>query len=135
MNSIKNYLMALFVFLVVDFIWLSYAAQDFYESQIGSLLKDEVNLVAATLFYLIFILGLIVFVINPSIKNHSFKKGLLLSALFGVVTYATYDLTSLAVIKDWTVLVTITDIIWGAIICSVTFSITYALGRSAKKQF
>jgi uncharacterized membrane protein len=122
---IKLYAIALPIFFAIDMIWLGVVAKNFYRAQIGTLMKSDVNWIAAVIFYLIFIAGLIIFVINPAIEKDSWTHALLFGALFGFVCYATYDLTNLAVAKDWPLLVTIVDLIWGAVLASSVSVITY----------
>ncbi len=124
---IKLYAIALPVFIVIDMIWLTLVAKGFYSKQIGSLLKSDVNWTAAILFYLLFIVGLVVFVITPAIDKRSWLHALTFGALFGLVCYATYDLTNLAIAKDWPLLVTIVDLIWGAVLAASVSSITYLI--------
>lgn len=124
---IKLYAIALPVFFVIDMIWLGVIAKNFYSSQIGFLLKSEVNWTAAIIFYLIFIAGLVVFVISPAVEKSSWTHALLFGALFGFVCYATYDLTNLAVAKDWPLLVTIVDLTWGAVLAATVSTVTYLL--------
>jgi uncharacterized membrane protein len=121
----KLYLIALPVFFAIDMVWLGLVAKDFYRAQIGALMKPDVNWVAAIIFYLIFIAGLVVFVISPAIEKGSWFHALLFGALFGLVCYATYDLTNLAVAKDWPLLVTIVDLVWGAVLAAAVSTITY----------
>jgi uncharacterized membrane protein len=122
---IKLYLIALPVFLVIDMIWLGLVAKNFYAKQIGFLMKSNINWLAAIIFYLLFIVGLVLFVIMPAMHKHSWLQALLLGALFGLITYATYDLTNLATIKDWPVLVTIVDLVWGMVIASSVSIISF----------
>jgi uncharacterized membrane protein len=122
---IKSYLIALLVFLVIDFIWLGLIAKNFYQQQIGGLMKTNINWPAAIIFYLIFVVGLVVFVINPSLASGSWLKALILGALFGFIAYATYDLTNLATLKDWPLIVTVVDLIWGAVVAGSTSVIAY----------
>jgi uncharacterized membrane protein len=122
---IKLYAIALPVFFVIDMIWLGLIAKGFYRAQIGALMKPEVNWTAAIVFYLIFIAGLVVFVISPAVEKSSWKHALLFGALFGLVCYATYDLTNLAVAKDWPLLVTIVDMIWGSVLAASVSIATY----------
>ncbi len=116
---------ALPVFFVIDMIWLGLVAKDFYRNQIGSLMKPEVNWTAAIIFYLIFIAGLVVFVITPAIENASWKHAMVYGAFFGFVCYATYDLTNLAVAKDWPLVVTLVDLVWGAVLAASVSIATY----------
>ena len=121
----KLYLIALPVFFVIDMFWLGVVAKGFYRDQIGALMKPEINWIAAIVFYLIFILGLVIFVIGPAVEKGSWTHALIYGALFGFVCYATYDLTNLAVAKDWPLLVTIVDLIWGAVLAASVSTISY----------
>ena len=111
-------------------IWLGLVAKSFYSTQIGALMKSDVNWIAAIIFYLIFIAGLVVFVISPAVEQSSWKHALYYGALFGLVCYATYDLTNLAVTKDWPLVVTIVDLIWGMVLAASVSTITYGLSRT-----
>jgi uncharacterized membrane protein len=122
---IKLYAIALPVFFAIDMIWLGIVAKNFYRAQIGTLMKSDINWTAAIIFYLIFIAGLIVFVIAPAMEKSSWTHALLFGALFGFVCYATYDLTNLAVTKDWPLLVTIVDLVWGAALAASVSVVTY----------
>ncbi len=122
---IRLYLIALPVFFIIDMVWLALVAKGFYARQIGFLMKPDINWAAAIIFYLLFIVGLVQFVITPALEKHSWTHALLFGALFGLITYATYDLTNLATLKDWPILVTIVDLIWGAVLAAAVSSITY----------
>jgi uncharacterized membrane protein len=122
---LKLYLIALPVFFVIDMVWLALVAKGFYAKQIGFLMKPDINWAAAIIFYLLFIVGLVQFVITPALEKNSWMHALLFGALFGLITYATYDLTNLATLKDWPILVTIVDLIWGAVLAAAVSSITY----------
>lgn len=123
--SLKVYLIALPVFLAIDMVWLTLVAKNFYAKQIGYLLSKNPNLLAAFIFYLIFIAGLVFFVIIPALDRKMWLEALLAGAFFGLVTYATYDLTNLATIKDWPITVTIVDLIWGMVLSASVSVITY----------
>lgn len=122
---IKLYLIALPVFFVIDMVWLGLVAKNFYRNQIGFLMTPNINWLAAIIFYLLFIVGLVLFVITPAIDKGSWMHALLFGLLFGLITYATYDLTNLATLKDWPILVTIVDLIWGAVLAASVSVITY----------
>lgn len=113
---IQTYVVSLVLFLALDAIWLLYIAQDFYQKNIGGIMKADPNLWAAGLFYLIFLAGLVVFVTQPALLQESWKHALVFGVFFGLVTYATFDLTSLALLKDFPVKVVIVDLIWGMFI-------------------
>ena len=122
---LKNYLIALPVFLAIDFIWLGFVAKNFYAKQIGFLMKPDVNFVAAGLFYLLFVVGLVVFSILPALEKNSWAQALILGGLLGTISYATYDLTNLATIRDWPLVVTVVDIVWGAFLGASVSLISY----------
>ncbi len=122
---IKLYAIALPVFFAIDMTWLGLIAKNLYSKQIGFLLKPDVNWLAAIIFYLIFIAGLVVFVIAPAVEQGSWSYALLYGALFGLVCYATYDLTNLAVAKDWPLFITIVDLAWGATLAASVSTIAY----------
>lgn len=126
---LKLYLIALPVFLAIDMVWLTVIAKDFYAKQIGFLMAQSPNLFAALIFYLIFIAGLIFFVITPSLDKKMWTQALLAGALFGFVTYATYDLTNLATVKDWPLIITMVDLIWGMTISASVSVITYFIAN------
>ncbi len=126
---LKLYGIALAVFFAIDMLWLGIIAKNLYKNQIGSLMKEEVNWLAAIIFYLIFIVGLVLFVIKPSIEIQSWKNALFMGALFGFITYATYDLTNLATLKDWPLLITIIDLIWGAFIAASVSVATFFIAN------
>jgi uncharacterized membrane protein len=104
------------VFVALDMVWLKFIAADWYQQGMGHLMAPKVNLVAGALFYVIFPIGLMVFAIVPGAE---WWRAALLGALFGLFAYATYDLTCLAVLKDWPVGLSILDVAWGALVSAV----------------
>jgi uncharacterized membrane protein len=129
---IKLYLIALPVFFAIDMVWLGLVAKNFYAKYIGFLMTPDVNWAAAIIFYLLFIAGAVVFVITPALEQNSWVHALFLGALFGLITYATYDLTNLATIKNWPLIVTVVDLVWGmslsALVSIISFFIAKKLG-------
>ncbi|PIS08972.1 DUF2177 domain-containing protein [Candidatus Beckwithbacteria bacterium CG10_big_fil_rev_8_21_14_0_10_34_10] len=122
---LKTYLITLPVFLAIDFVWLTLIARKFYVQNLGYLMKTNVNFVAAGLFYLLFVVGLVVFSVLPALEKNSWIQALLLGALLGLISYATYDLTNLATIKDWPLLVTIVDMVWGTVLGALVSLVSY----------
>ena len=122
---IKVFLVALIIFFAVDMFWLGFIAKSFYTKQIGFLMKENINWTAAIIFYILFIAALVLFVIQPAIDKKSLQHAILMGAAFGFITYATYDLTNLATLKDWPLLVTIVDLCWGAFIAASVSALTY----------
>jgi uncharacterized membrane protein len=125
----KLFLIALPVFFAIDMVWLAVVAKNFYQKQVGFLMKPDINWLAAIIFYLLFITGLIVFVITPAMVKQSWVHALLYGALFGLITYATYDLTNLATVKDWPLLVTVVDLAWGSVLAATVSVITYLIAN------
>jgi uncharacterized membrane protein len=127
------YLITLAVFLLIDMVWLGVVAKGFYRRHLGSLLGPKVNWTAAILFYLIFIVGLLVFAIKPALVGGEPLKALFLGALFGLASYATYDLTNLATLKDWPLAVAIVDLVWGSVLGGAVSFISVLVGRQLLK--
>ena len=125
-NFLKIYIIAFVVFLAIDALWLGLVAPKFYKAQIGHLMAEKPNFIAAGIFYLLFIVGLVYF-IKPGIEAGELGKVVLSAAIFGFMAYATYDLTNLATLKDWPITVTIVDLIWGTFLSSTISLVTYLL--------
>jgi uncharacterized membrane protein len=124
---VKLFLIALPVFFIIDMAWLVLVAKKFYQQQIGFLMRPDINWAAAIVFYLLFISGLVTFVILPAVEKHSWVHAIVFGAFFGLITYATYDLTNLATLKDWPLVVTIVDLIWGTVLAASISGLTYFL--------
>jgi len=125
---IKLYLLTVPVFFLIDMLWLGFFAKDFYRAQIGFLLRTEFNWFAAVLFYLLFIAGILFFAVAPALEAGSWQRALLYGALFGFMTYATYDLTNLATLKDWPVTITLIDLLWGTMLSALVALASYRIG-------
>ena len=132
--NLKLYLGTLAVFLGIDAVWLTVVARGFYSDHLGYLLAPEPNWVAAVIFYLLFVAALQVFVIVPGLQAGSLRQLIPRAAFFGLVTYATYDLTNLATVRDWPVLVTVVDLIWGTILSLTVGLAGYFLGRRLRPK-
>ena len=122
---IKTYLVTFAVFFAIDIVWLGVVAKDLYRKELGFIMADKANWVAAFIFYAIFIVGLIFFVINPALLKESWKYALGVGLFFGFITYATYDLTNLATLKDWPLKITIIDLIWGTSLGGLVSTVSY----------
>ena len=130
---IKLYFTTLGAFFAIDMVWLGLVARTLYREQLGFLLSPDTNWVAAVLFYLLFIAGILVFVVLPGLEHHSLKTTILRAAFFGLVTYATYDLTNLATVKDWPLLITIVDMAWGTVLSIAVSCVGFLAGGWARK--
>jgi uncharacterized membrane protein len=128
-SVVGQYLVAAAVFLVLDLAWIGFVAQGLYERFLGDLLADEPNVTAAVLFYAIFLAGLVYFVIAPAVEQGSLRSALLRGAAFGLVAYATWDLTSLAVIEGFPVAIVPIDIAWGAVLAASVSTVTCYVWR------
>lgn len=130
LQYILLYLVVLGSFFVIDMIWLGLVAKNFYKKQLGFIMAEKVNWPAAIIFYLLFIGGLVFFVIYPSLGQDSWFYAFLTGAFFGMICYATYDLSNLATLKDWPPVVTIVDLVWGSLLSGTLTIIGYLFGRS-----
>ncbi|MBE0499894.1 MAG: DUF2177 family protein [Desulfuromonadales bacterium] len=126
---LKLYLLTIPVFFAIDLLWLGMVAKNFYQHNLSHLLNPAVNWPAALLFYFVYIAGIILFAVKPGLDAQSLAKAALWGALFGFFTYATYDLTNLATLRDWPIRVVMVDIAWGTLLCTLVASGSYLLGR------
>ena len=126
---LKLYFATLVAFLAIDLVWLGLVARTFYNKHLGFLMAPQVNWPAALIFYLLFVVGILVFAVLPGLEAGSLTTTLVRAALFGLIAYATYDLTNLATLKDWPVLVTVVDLIWGMVLSVVVSCAGYLAGK------
>lgn len=129
LKPLLHYGIVFVVFFAIDLFWLGIIAKNLYAKYLGYLMAPKVNWVAAVLFYLLFILGLLVFVIEPALIKQNLLDLVLTAALFGLVTYATYDLTNLATLKDWPLVITYIDLAWGMSLSVIVSTISYFILR------
>ena len=128
-NWILLYLIALAVFFVIDMVWLGAVAKGFYRKHLGALMSERIVWPAAVLFYLLFIVGLLVFAVRPGLAAGEPVRALYLGALFGLVAYATYDLTNLATMKGWPPVVTVVDLAWGTALGGLVSFVSASVAR------
>jgi uncharacterized membrane protein len=114
-----SYALTFVVFFIIDMAWLGFIAKDLYKKYLGGFLSEQVNWTAAVVFYLLFIVGVFIFAILPSVEKNSLASAIALGALFGFFTYATYDLTNLATLKGWPINMVFIDILWGSVLTSI----------------
>jgi len=118
-KAVVIYLITVPVFFLIDLLWLGVVARDFYRQRLGYLMRPQVNWTAAIVFYLLFIVGIVIFALKPALEAGSPMRALAYGALFGFFTYATYDLTNLATVRDWPLMVTVVDMAWGTVLCAL----------------
>jgi len=131
MQYIASFFGAGAAFLVLDLLWLGVVAQRHYQSQMGSLLADQFNIPAAAAFYAIYLTGVVIFAIAPALAGGSIVQAAWRGALFGFFCYATYDLTALAVIRDFPQRLAIVDIVWGTVLTGSAAAAGYGAAKLA----
>jgi uncharacterized membrane protein len=129
MQLVKLYLLTAVVFFAIDLVWLGVVAAGFYQRQLGHLLAEQVRWIPALLFYLLFIGGLLVFAVLPALAAGSLVRALALGALLGLVAYATFDLTCLALFREFPLRVVCVDLVWGACLSAAVSAAGYGIGR------
>jgi len=126
--TILIFFIAFIIFFVIDIVWLGLFAKKIYQSQIGYILAKKPNWYAAIVFYILYIVFLLIFAVMPALDKGSLTDAILYGALFGFITYATYDLTNLATLDKWPLKVTIIDMIWGTFLGFSVSTLTYLIG-------
>ena len=120
-----GYIVALVTFVAIDMAWLSVMAPRFYKPTLGDIAISGVNLPPAIAFYLLYPIGLLIFAIVPALKAGSMGNALIYGALFGFFTYATYDLTNQATLRNWTTQLTLVDVAWGSLLGALASAVTF----------
>lgn len=115
------------VFFIVDMIWLGVIARGFYRKALEPFLAPNINWTAAIIFYLLFLVGILVFALLPGMEKRSIVYTVGMAALFGFISYATYDLTNLATLRDWPLSLAIVDMVWGSFLSASTAGLTYLI--------
>lgn len=123
-----TYAASLVAFLVLDFVWLGAVARDFYRVRLGGLLAPDVRWGAAIVFYLLYVAAVVVFAVLPAVERASMARAVLLGGFFGLVAYATYDLTNLATLRDFPPIVAVVDLAWGLALTGTVAAVGYLVG-------
>ena len=126
---VLTYFLTCLAFFLVDMIWLGLVARGFYRSQLGHLLLDKPNWAAAIIFYLLFVVGILIFAVLPAVDDGEVQKAIVFGALFGFFTYATYDLTNYSTLKDWPLIIVVVDIVWGIVLSTTVATAGYFIAR------
>ncbi|MEO0729066.1 MAG: DUF2177 family protein [Pseudomonadota bacterium] len=130
MTYLIAYVTTAAAFLAVDAIWLGVIATSFYKSELGHLMADDVNFVAAGGFYLIYCIGIVIFAVAPALTAGQWTTAALYGALFGFFCYATYDMTNLATLRDWPLRMSLVDMAWGTVLTGFAATVGYFATRS-----
>ena len=126
---LKLYALTVPIFFMIDMLWLGVIAKEFYRRQLDFILSPRVNWTAAVIFYLMYIAGILFFAVRPAMSNNSWGQAAVLGALFGFFTYATYDLTNLATIKNWPLVIVVVDILWGVCLCMLVALLSFMISK------
>ncbi len=132
LQFLKLYGVGAVVCFGLDIVWLGVVARGFYRSQLGHLMRPDVRWVPAVLFYLIYVAALVVIVAIPAVEKQSFQRAVLLGGFFGLAAYAAYDLTSLALIRDYPTVVAVVDLAWGTVLSAVVSGAVYAAAQAGR---
>ena len=126
---LKLYALTVPVFFIIDLLWLGVVAKGLYQRHLGYILSPQVKWPAAIIFYLLYIGGILIFAVVPAVTKDSWQHAMLYGALFGFFTYMTYELTNLALIKDWPLNIVVIDIIWGVVLCTAVAALSFIIGK------
>ncbi len=118
---------AAIVFVAADFVWLGFVARDFYRNNLGELMLERPLMSVAVAFYVLYLVGVVIFGVSPALREGSWWTAAMYGALFGFFAYATYDLTNLATLRNWPPIVTVVDMAWGVFVSAVASTAGYAL--------
>ena len=129
MTYIIAYIATAVVFFGLDFIWLSRVAIGFYKSKIGPLMLEKPNFAAAGIFYLFYIAGIVYFAVAPALNGGEWSTAMISGAILGFIAYGTYDMTNLSTLKNWSLSMSIVDIIWGTVLTSIAATAGFAITR------
>jgi uncharacterized membrane protein len=125
MKTLIIYIIAVVIFFAIDMLWLGLVARSFYKQKLGFIMSDNVNWLAAVIFYLIYIGGILYFAVMPALKDSAWQLALINGAVLGLLCYATYDLTNMATINKWPLQVVVVDITWGIVLTGGVSALTY----------
>ncbi|MBK8659322.1 MAG: DUF2177 family protein [Bacteroidetes bacterium] len=125
MHTLFLYLTTTVIFFAVDMLWIGFIARNFYREKLAFVFTGEVNWPAAIIFYLFYIAGILYFAVTPALKGSQWQLALLNGAILGGLCYATYDLTNMATIKQWPLIVVVVDIAWGIVLTGSVSVLSY----------
>lgn len=134
MRHVVAYVMTTIAFFATDFVWLTQVAPEFYASNLGELMADDVNYGAAAVFYAMYIGGIVFFAVSPALNAQSWRVAALNGAVLGLISFSTFALTNLAAIRDWPALVSYVDMAWGTGLTGVSATLGYFLTRAARRS-
>lgn len=125
MDVFRNYLITFIVYFLVEITWLTLVARNFYAKYLGHLMADNPNLIVSIIYFIVAVVGLVFFAVNPAVEKNSLTYALMAGAIFGLMTYATYSMTNFATLKDWPFIVTVVDVGWGIVLNGLSAGIGF----------
>jgi uncharacterized membrane protein len=128
---VAAYVATLIVFFALDFVWLSIMGNALYKPTLGDILLPKFSPAPALIFYVLYIVGVVIFAIMPALKSGEWTSALLYGALFGFFAYGTYDMTNMSTLRNWTLQITVADMIWGTVLTGVSASAGYVISKAA----
>lgn len=129
MQYVVAYVSTAVVFLGLDTLWLGWVARNAYHRWIGHLLADDIGMAAAGAFYLVYVIGLIIFAVAPALRDGAWSTAALYGALFGLFAYGTYEMTNFATLRDWPISMVIVDMLWGSALSAASAVAGFAVTR------
>ncbi len=129
MRYLKAAIATAAAFLIIDLVWISYFLADVYEAQLGDMMRQSPNGVAAAAFYIAYIAGIFYFAVRPALDENRVGPAVLNGALLGALAYGTYTLTNYAIFARWSMALVLSDIAWGAFLTAITAAIGYRVAR------
>jgi len=129
LGMLKLYGLTALVFFAIDLVWIGVVAAGFYQRHIGHLLRPDVLWAPALVFYLLYIAGLLVFAVLPGLEAGALTRTLALGAFFGLVAYATFDLTCMALLRDFPLVVVVVDLVWGMVLTTLVSAAGFGIAR------
>lgn len=126
----KMYAIGVVAFFAIDLVWLGVVAKGFYQRQLGHLMRPDIQWLPAVLFYLIYVAALVVFVAAPAVERQSVARAIGYGAFFGLAAYAAFDLTGMALLRDFPLTVALADLLWGAVLSATVSAVVVVAARA-----
>lgn len=130
LGFVKMYAVGVVTCFALDLLWLGVIAKDFYQRQLGHLMRPDVQWLPAVAFYLIYVAALVVFVAAPAVERQSVGRAVAFGAFFGVAAYAAFDLTGLALLKGFPAYAALADLAWGAFLSATVSAVVVVSARA-----
>lgn len=130
MRYLKAAVVTALAFLIIDLAWITLFLGDVYKAQLGDMMRQSPNGLAAGAFYVGYIAGIVYFAVRPALEENRAGPALLNGALLGALAYGTYTLTNHAIFANWTMTLVLSDIAWGAFLTAISAAVGYRFART-----